>query len=281
MYERIKKAKENIWFNSRQESRTVGNSVAQKKVNAKQRFGFVDNRLVGILQKNMQLHYNNPNVGKRNIVYNKVVPSVQKLLPGNTVMTTKKNEVASGTVPVQRKLNRTFENLPAANPAVSYDSDGTPHAPFNMQADWTTTLPDRKNERYKWDFIQEVRGEFTTQDGTKAPVVERHPLTPGVWLHDTNWQVDGNANGAYGPSSANVYGNAWAWNGSVLEFRAHDDPGHDPPVNKNETRRTDLKFRAKFLTKNTVGGVTEDSGWTYWDVIAESSKDGAGTVHHI
>jgi hypothetical protein len=54
MYAQVEKPKENSFPTKRQESRAVANSVAQKKSDGKQGFGFVDNRIESVVQRKLQ-----------------------------------------------------------------------------------------------------------------------------------------------------------------------------------------------------------------------------------
>jgi hypothetical protein len=61
MYAQAEKPKENSFPTNKQESRAVANSVAQKKSNAKQAFGFVNNRPNAVVQRKLQeMEKNNP-----------------------------------------------------------------------------------------------------------------------------------------------------------------------------------------------------------------------------
>lgn len=59
MYVQVEKPKENTASADRRKSRAIANSVAQKKSNAKQGFGFVDNRSEAVAQRKLQEMANN------------------------------------------------------------------------------------------------------------------------------------------------------------------------------------------------------------------------------
>lgn len=132
-------------------------------------------------------------------------------------------------------------------------------ADFNMKAKFS---PDHTAAGQWGEFRQYIRGYFrTTNHATNASSDLKHPLCPGTYLHETNWQEDGDAGGGYGRRANSAGGDQYTDLGAGgSKYEGEDHPESDP-VQAGNTLRMHLEFKGQLIA--TGGGVADT-------VLAES-----------
>jgi len=160
MYEQTEKPKEN-------KSRAVANSVTQKKSNAKQGFGFVDNRPVAIAQRKLHERASNNSPNQR----------LHRFDQGNTIQQEPKNDVEN----VTKKTS--LENVTS-----KITSDSTPQAKKEAASAWLAiNLKSPETPGQLFSLLQETKNKFFLDDVLVDFTKEGEPqigliASPPYWI---------------------------------------------------------------------------------------------------
>jgi hypothetical protein len=228
MYSKSYKPKENLIH-------AVANSVAQKKNNGQQGFGFVDNRPEAVVQHKIQESVNhNLNVKQLEVI-----------------------QRASGDV------NGEFVEIPSGELKAERKYMGKLGAMFNMTAKFKP-VDDSSDDAdcSKGVFIQYVRGKFILNG---SPV--SHTLPYSKKLDESNWTLDG-------PAGSDYYYGKRGWLNGASQYDPHpnggDFSGSDFPgllVTEDDYGIVDLEFKAQLLDTGRKL-ILKEQTWTVYGLYS-------------